>query len=424
MLGARERALEAQPELRRASESTTLPDARRATTQIGLFSDLRPRARPAPPRRATATQPRRSAIRPTWPAGQAPLPRAPRGSGPGDGVNTGDKRRRLSATAPSRLPALLLTSPRVAQSIRLFPWARPAIAPMSSQDIVTRTDRHLMATYLRAPGARSSAATARGSGTPTASEYLDLFACLAVTNLGHAPRAVAEAIAAQTAKLFHVSNLHYCEPQARLVELLCAHSFADRVFLCNSGAEANEAAIKLARRWGHANGGRRASRSSRRSARSTAGRSRRSPRPDRRRCGSASSRCRRASATCPTTTSRRSTARSPTRPRRSCSSRSSARAASSCRAPSYLVGRAAALRRARRAADARRDPGRHGPDRDALRLRAARHRARRHHARQGARERHPDRRLCSRASEVAACFGSGRARLDVRRQRRRARPPP
>ena len=62
---------------------------------------------------------------------------------------------------------------------------------------------------------------------------------------------------AQTAKLFHVSNLHYCEPQARLAELLCTHSFADRVFLCNSGAEANEAAIKLARRWGHANGGER-----------------------------------------------------------------------------------------------------------------------------------------------------------------------
>jgi acetylornithine/N-succinyldiaminopimelate aminotransferase len=125
---------------------------------------------------------------------------------------------------------------------------------MSSQDIVTRTDRHLMATYLRAP-----VAFVRGEGArlwdADGKEYLDLFACLAVTNLGHAPRAVAEAISAQTAKLFHVSNLHYCEPQARLVELLCAHSFADRVFLCNSGAEANEAAIKLARRWGHANGG-------------------------------------------------------------------------------------------------------------------------------------------------------------------------
>ncbi|MCC6766197.1 MAG: aspartate aminotransferase family protein [Deltaproteobacteria bacterium] len=127
---------------------------------------------------------------------------------------------------------------------------------MSSQDIVTRTDRHLMATYLRAP-----VAFVRGDGArlwdADGKEYLDLFACLAVANLGHAPRAVAEAINAQTAKIFHVSNLHYCEPQMRLAELLCERSFADRVFLCNSGAEANEAAIKLARRWGHANGGQR-----------------------------------------------------------------------------------------------------------------------------------------------------------------------
>jgi acetylornithine/N-succinyldiaminopimelate aminotransferase len=127
---------------------------------------------------------------------------------------------------------------------------------MSNHDIVTRSDRHLMPTYARAP-----VAFVRGEGArlwdADGREYLDLFACLAVTNLGHAPKAIAAAIGEQTQKLFHVSNLHYCEPQARLVELLCAHSFADQVFLCNSGAEANEAAIKLARRFGHANGGKR-----------------------------------------------------------------------------------------------------------------------------------------------------------------------
>src|SRR6185295_1488807 len=63
------------------------------------------------------------------------------------------------------------------------------------------------------------------------------------------------AITDQARRLMHVSNHHYCEPQARVAELLCRHSFADRVFLCNSGAEANEAAIKLARRWGHSLGG-------------------------------------------------------------------------------------------------------------------------------------------------------------------------
>jgi predicted acetylornithine/succinylornithine family transaminase len=104
-------------------------------------------------------------------------------------------------------------------------------------------------TFVRGRGARLWDSEGR--------EYLDLFSSLAVTNLGHAPKSVVEAIARQAGLVMHVSNLHYCEPQARLAELLCTHSFADRVFLCNSGAEANEAAIKLARRWGHLNGGRR-----------------------------------------------------------------------------------------------------------------------------------------------------------------------
>jgi predicted acetylornithine/succinylornithine family transaminase len=144
----------------------------------------------------------------------------------------------------------LLTTSLVAQRIRGFAERRA----MTNRDIISRSDAHLMPTYARTP-----VAFVRGEGArlwdADGKEYLDLFACLAVANLGHAPRAIAAAITAQTAKLFHVSNLHYCEPQARLAELLCAHSFADQVFLCNSGAEANEAAIKLARRWGHAGGG-------------------------------------------------------------------------------------------------------------------------------------------------------------------------
>lgn len=127
---------------------------------------------------------------------------------------------------------------------------------MTTSDIIGIADRHLMPTYARAP-----VAFVRGEGArlwdADGREYLDFFSCLAVTNLGHAPRAVVTAITAQASRLLHVSNLHYCEPQARLAELLCAHSFADRVFFCNSGAEANEAAIKLARRWGHSLGGQR-----------------------------------------------------------------------------------------------------------------------------------------------------------------------
>jgi len=124
------------------------------------------------------------------------------------------------------------------------------------ESIIATADRHLMRTYARTP-----VAFVRGAGSrlwdSDGREYLDFFSALAVTNLGHAPPAVVEAIRLQTSQLLHVSNLHYCAPQSRLAELLCANSFADRVFLCNSGAEANEAAIKLARRWGHREGGRR-----------------------------------------------------------------------------------------------------------------------------------------------------------------------
>jgi len=79
--------------------------------------------------------------------------------------------------------------------------------------------------------------------------YLDFLSGIAVCGLGHAHPALVEALTAQAKKLFHVSNLFYMEPQIRAAELLIEHSFGDKVFFCNSGAEANEAAIKLARRY-------------------------------------------------------------------------------------------------------------------------------------------------------------------------------
>ena len=84
-------------------------------------------------------------------------------------------------------------------------------------------------------------------------EYLDLFSGLAVSSLGHAHPALIGAITAQAERLLHTSNLYYHEPGALLAEKLVELTFADRVFFCNSGAEANEAAIKMARR---ASGGR------------------------------------------------------------------------------------------------------------------------------------------------------------------------
>ncbi len=79
--------------------------------------------------------------------------------------------------------------------------------------------------------------------------YLDFLAGISVCNLGHAHRNVIDSLVAQAEKLFHISNLFYMEPQIKAAELLCEHSFGDKVFFCNSGAEANEGAIKLARRY-------------------------------------------------------------------------------------------------------------------------------------------------------------------------------
>jgi acetylornithine/N-succinyldiaminopimelate aminotransferase len=84
-------------------------------------------------------------------------------------------------------------------------------------------------------------------------EYLDMIAGIAVVSLGHCSPVVQGALAEQAAKLIHISNLYYSIPQLELAELLTSHSPFDRVFFCNSGAEANEAAIKLARKWGKRN---------------------------------------------------------------------------------------------------------------------------------------------------------------------------
>jgi len=84
-------------------------------------------------------------------------------------------------------------------------------------------------------------------------EYIDFLAGIAVNNLGHCHPKVVVALQKQAQKLMHVSNYFHIEPQIRLGKLLCQNSFADRVFFCNSGAEANEAAIKLARKYAKEN---------------------------------------------------------------------------------------------------------------------------------------------------------------------------
>ena len=80
--------------------------------------------------------------------------------------------------------------------------------------------------------------------------YLDFVQGWAVNSLGHSPRVVLDALQAQGARLMNCSPAYYNEPMARLADLLAGASGLDQVFLCNSGAEANEGAIKLARKWG------------------------------------------------------------------------------------------------------------------------------------------------------------------------------
>lgn len=115
--------------------------------------------------------------------------------------------------------------------------------------ILEATDRCTTRNYARWP-----IAFTHGSGSrlfdENGREYLDLFSGLAVSSLGHAHPALVAAIREQAGKLIHTSNLFYHEPGARLAERLVELTFADRVFFCNSGAEANEAAIKMARRAG------------------------------------------------------------------------------------------------------------------------------------------------------------------------------
>ena len=87
-------------------------------------------------------------------------------------------------------------------------------------------------------------------------KYLDFVTGIAVNNLGHCHPNVVRAISEQSRKLVQVCNLYHIEKQVEFARMLVENSFADKVFFCNSGAEANEGAIKLARKWGGANGGR------------------------------------------------------------------------------------------------------------------------------------------------------------------------
>lgn len=123
---------------------------------------------------------------------------------------------------------------------------------MTTEELKSLSDEYIMGTYSRFP-----IVLVRGEGAKVwdsdGNEYLDFVAGIAVCSLGHTHPKVVEAIKRQVDTLTHVSNLYHIEPQIRFAKLLVENSFADKVFFCNSGAEANEAAIKLARKFAHDN---------------------------------------------------------------------------------------------------------------------------------------------------------------------------
>jgi len=118
----------------------------------------------------------------------------------------------------------------------------------ATKTLIADSQRYIANTYSRYP-----LVLVRGQGckvwTNDGKEYFDFVAGLAVCNLGHCHPKVVQAIQDQSRKLIHVSNFYHIEPQIELAKLLCENSFADRVFFCNSGAEANEAAMKLAKKY-------------------------------------------------------------------------------------------------------------------------------------------------------------------------------
>lgn len=126
---------------------------------------------------------------------------------------------------------------------------------MRTDEIISGTSEYIMNTYGRYP-----IAMVRGKGCwvwdADGKKYLDFVTGIAVNNLGHCHPNVVRAISEQSRKLVQVCNLYHIEKQVEFAKMLVENSFADKVFFCNSGAEANEGAIKLARKWGGANGGR------------------------------------------------------------------------------------------------------------------------------------------------------------------------
>lgn len=122
-----------------------------------------------------------------------------------------------------------------------------------TDNVIRMYEKYIMNTYKRVPLCLERAKGAKVWDID-GKEYLDFFPGWAVSGIGHCHPAVVKAVEKQSKKLLHVSNNYYSEAQAKLAETIIKNSFPGKVFFANSGAEANEAAIKLARLYGHSTG--------------------------------------------------------------------------------------------------------------------------------------------------------------------------
>jgi predicted acetylornithine/succinylornithine family transaminase len=123
---------------------------------------------------------------------------------------------------------------------------------VKAEDVINWEQKYLVPTYVRPP-----VVFTHGKGAYLFDDhgrrYLDFSAGIAVTSLGHSDDRWVNAVSRQAGRLAHVSNLYHTTPQVQLARRLVTHSFADKVFFCNSGSEANETALKFARKYARVN---------------------------------------------------------------------------------------------------------------------------------------------------------------------------
>src|SRR3989304_3075888 len=123
------------------------------------------------------------------------------------------------------------------------------MAEWTEEEIVELEKKYFLPT-----SKRQHVTLVRGEGTHVwdmhGKKYLDFVAGIAAVSLGHCHPEIVKTIERQSAQLMHTSNYYYTLPQVKLAKLLCESSGLDKVFFCNSGAEAVEGCIKIARKWG------------------------------------------------------------------------------------------------------------------------------------------------------------------------------